>query len=158
MSKPAGTVVLAFDKFRGTATSAELAAAGSRVASRFGWASARIDDVANFVPARLTGLMFCLVSARFKAALACMIRDARYHRSPNAGWPEAAMAGALAVRLSGPRAYAGGASNEPWLNVEARDAGVTDLERGLAIFVRAMLLLAACLAILAVADMIWPKG
>src|SRR5262245_30616637 len=63
----------------------------------FGWASARIDDVANVVPARLTGLLFALVSARQKDAIACMFRDARRHRSINAGWPEAAMAGALAL-------------------------------------------------------------
>ncbi|MGI9478165.1 MAG: adenosylcobinamide-phosphate synthase CbiB [Hyphomicrobiaceae bacterium] len=121
----------------------------------FGWAAARIDDVANFVPARVTGAMFCIVSGRFQSALACMIQYAGRHRSPNAGWPEAAMAGALGVRLSGPRAYAGGASNEPWLNAEARDADVADLDRGLALFVRAMLLLAACLAIVAVVGVVW---
>ncbi|MFT5510701.1 MAG: adenosylcobinamide-phosphate synthase, partial [Hyphomicrobiaceae bacterium] len=56
----------------------------------FGWAAARIDDVANLVPARLTGLLFVLVSGRPLAAWRCMLRDARQHRSPNAGWPEAA--------------------------------------------------------------------
>src|SRR5690606_18452205 len=71
----------------------------------FGWASARIDDVANLVPARLTALVFAGVSGRLTAAAAAMRRDARRHRSPNAGWPEAAMAGALGVRLSGPRVY-----------------------------------------------------
>src|SRR5271169_5862152 len=71
----------------------------------FGWASARIDDLANIVPARLTGLLFVLIAPRRFDAMACMMRDARRHRSINAGWPEAAMAGALAVRLSGPRIY-----------------------------------------------------
>ncbi len=61
----------------------------------FGWAAARIDDIANFIPARLTGLLFTLVSSRFSQALSCMVRDANRHRSINAGWPEAAMAGAL---------------------------------------------------------------
>ncbi len=113
-----------------------------------GWAAARIDDVANFLPARLTGGMFCIVCCRFNEAFACMVRDARQHRSPNAGWPEAAMAGALRVRLSGPRAYAAGMSDEPWLNAAARDAEAIDLERGLALFVRTMLLLAGMLAVL----------
>ncbi|MCJ9706775.1 adenosylcobinamide-phosphate synthase CbiB, partial [Bradyrhizobium sp. SHOUNA76] len=67
----------------------------------FGWAAARIDDVANFIPARLTGFLFVLLAPRRSEALSCMTRDARRHRSPNAGWPEAAMAGALGVRLSG---------------------------------------------------------
>ena len=60
----------------------------------FGWAAARIDDVANFIPARLTGLLFALTGPQPRDALLCMVRDARHHRSPNAGWPEAAMAGA----------------------------------------------------------------
>lgn len=115
----------------------------------FGWAAARIDDVANLVPARLTGLLFVLVSGRPLAAWRCMLRDAGQHRSPNAGWPESAMAGALGVRLSGPRAYEGGVSNEPWLNADARDAEATDLGRGMVVYLRAMILLAVILAILA---------
>ena len=82
--------------------------------------------------------------------MTCMMQDARRHRSTNAGWPEAAMAGALDVRLSGPRAYAGGVSDEPWLNAKARDAMPADLYAGLIIFIRAMVLLAASLAVLAV--------
>ncbi|MGB5066301.1 MAG: adenosylcobinamide-phosphate synthase CbiB, partial [Albidovulum sp.] len=58
----------------------------------FGWASARIDDLANLIPARATGLLFSLVSTRPRAALTAMWRDAGKHRSPNAGWPEAALA------------------------------------------------------------------
>ncbi len=73
----------------------------------FGWAAARIDDVANFIPARLTGFLFALTGRAPRDALLCMVRDARHHRSPNAGWPEAAMAGALGVRLCGPRSYHG---------------------------------------------------
>lgn len=116
----------------------------------FGWAAARIDDVVNLIPARLTGLVFVMISGQPTSAWTCMWRDAGQHRSPNAGWPEAAMAGALKVRLSGPRAYEGGRSDEPYLNPDARDADAADLKRGLALFVRAMLLLAAILAILAV--------
>lgn len=117
----------------------------------FGWAAARIDDVANFIPARLTGFLFVLLAARRSEALSCMTRDARRHRSPNAGWPEAAMAGALGVRLSGPRIYHGSATDEPWLNEGARDPLAADISQGLTIYRRAMLLLAGLLAILALA-------
>ncbi|WP_456617777.1 MULTISPECIES: adenosylcobinamide-phosphate synthase CbiB [unclassified Bradyrhizobium] len=115
----------------------------------FGWAAARIDDVANFIPARLTGFLFVLLAPRRSEALSCMTRDARRHRSPNAGWPEAAMAGALGVRLSGPRIYHGSATDEPWLNEGARDPLAADIGQGLTIYRRAMLLLAGLLAILA---------
>jgi adenosylcobinamide-phosphate synthase len=114
----------------------------------FGWASARIDDLVNLVPARLTGLLFVLVAPRRSEAMACMLRDARRHRSINAGWPEAAMAGALGVRLSGPRVYHGGMADEPWLNGAARDPLAADVVGGLAIYVRAMTVLAGCLAFL----------
>ena len=117
----------------------------------FGWAAARIDDVANFIPARLTGFLFVLLAPRRSEALACMTRDARRHRSPNAGCPEAAMAGALGVRLSGPRIYHGSTTAEPWLNEGARDPLGPDIGAGLAVYRRAMLLLAGLLAILAFA-------
>jgi len=113
----------------------------------FGWAAARIDDLANLVPARLTGVLFALVSARPGPALRVMIADARRHRSPNAGWPEAAFAGALGVRLSGPRAYADRVANEPWLNGRAPDPDHTTLARGLALYRRAMLVLGAVLVL-----------
>jgi adenosylcobinamide-phosphate synthase len=115
----------------------------------FGWAAARIDDVANFVPARLTGLLFALVAAHPEDALACMVSDAHRHRSINAGWPEAAAAGALAVRLCGPRVYHGVLADEPWLNEGARDALPSDVARALKLYVRAMALLAALLVVLA---------
>jgi len=105
----------------------------------FGWASARADDVANLIPARLTGLALALASGRPRAAIGCMLQDASAHRSPNAGWPEGAMAGALAVRLSGPRVYAEGVANEPWLNAGARDPDAAALAQGLAVYRRAML-------------------
>ena len=117
----------------------------------FGWAAARIDDVANFIPARLTGFLFVLLAPRRAEALSCMMRDARRHRSPNAGWPEAAMSGALGVRLSGPRIYHGSITNEPWLNEGARDPLAADITQGLTVYRRAMLLLAGLLAILSFA-------
>jgi adenosylcobinamide-phosphate synthase len=115
----------------------------------FGWAAARIDDVANLVPARLTGLLFALVSAHPLDATSCMIKDARRHRSPNAGWPEAAMAGALGVRLCGPRVYHGERADEPWLNGAARDPIADDIARGLKLYSRAMVCLAGLLVVLA---------
>lgn len=70
----------------------------------FGWAAARLDDLVNLVPARLSGLLFVAASGgEWRHALKVMIADAGHHRSPNAGWPEAALAGGLGVRLSGPR-------------------------------------------------------
>ncbi|MVT50560.1 cobalamin biosynthesis protein CobD [Bradyrhizobium yuanmingense] len=117
----------------------------------FGWAAARIDDVGNFIPARLTGFLFVVLAPRRSDALACMTRDARRHRSPNAGWPEAAMAGGLGVRLSGPRIYHGRATDEPWLNEGARDPRAADITEALTVYRRAMLLVAGVLAILAFA-------
>jgi adenosylcobinamide-phosphate synthase len=117
----------------------------------FGWAAARIDDLANFVPARLTGFLFAVVAQFPSAAWSCMARDARRHRSMNAGWAEAAMAGALGVRLSGPRVYQGIVAEEPWLNEGARDPRAQDILAGLKLYRRAMILLAAALIILALA-------
>ncbi|HSZ74346.1 MAG TPA: CobD/CbiB family cobalamin biosynthesis protein, partial [Rhizomicrobium sp.] len=103
----------------------------------FGWASARLDDVLNWLPARLTGLMIAAVSGtRVIASLGAMIRDARAHRSPNAGWPEAAMAGALGVRLSGPRLYRGVPANEPWLNESGADPDNAALRQSLHMMVK----------------------
>ena len=117
----------------------------------FGWAAARIDDVANFIPARLTGVLFALITTRRRAAMGCMICDGPRHRSVNAGWPEAAMAGALGVRLSGPRIYHGKVADEPWLNASARDPSAGDIGHALKLFRHAMLLLAFALIILALA-------
>lgn len=103
----------------------------------FGGFAARVDDIANLFPARLTGIVFALASLK-PSAFSVMLRDAGRHRSVNAGWPEAAMAGALGVRLSGPRAYDAGVRNEPWLNADARDPNNSDLARGLMLFRRAM--------------------
>ena len=115
----------------------------------FGWAAARIDDLANIIPARLTGLMFVLLAPDRSQAWSCTLRDARRHRSPNAGWPEAAIAGALGVRLSGPRIYHGPVADEPWLNEAARDAAAADILAGLTLYRRAMTLLAGVFVALA---------
>lgn len=115
----------------------------------FGWAAARIDDAANWVPARLTGLLIALASRRPLDALRVMVRDARRHRSPNAGWPEAALAGALGIRLSGPRVYADRVADEPWLNGSAPDPTPADLIAALRLYLRAMGLAALILGGLA---------
>lgn len=118
----------------------------------FGWAAARIDDAANFVPARLTGLLFVALAGSEKRsdALSCMRKDARHHRSINAGWPEAAMAGALGVRLCGPRSYHGKPADEPWLNAAARDPAAADITGALETYVGAMFVLTLLLVVLAI--------
>ncbi len=116
----------------------------------FGWAAARIDDLANLIPARLTALLVALAGGQLGAAWRVVQRDARHHRSPNGGWPEAAMAGALGVRLSGPRIYADQVAAEPWLNAGAGDPGAAELWRGLAVYRRAVALAAVVLAVVAV--------
>jgi adenosylcobinamide-phosphate synthase len=116
----------------------------------FGWAAARIDDVVNLIPARASGLIFVATArADWRRALSVMWADAGHHRSPNAGWPEAALAGALDVRLSGPRVYDGKWSADPWVNDGAPDPTPADLARGLALYRGGMALCAALLLVLA---------
>jgi len=100
----------------------------------FGWASARTDDLLNLAPARLAGLLLCLCAGR---GWRTMLRDARRHASPNAGWPEAAMAGALGLRLAGPIAYDGVVQAKPWIGDGRVDADASDIRRGLALYLRA---------------------
>jgi len=104
----------------------------------FGWAAARTDDFANWIPARLSGVLLCLAGGRGWRTL---WRDARKHASPNAGWPEAAMAGALGLRLAGPIAYDGMMHDKPWIGDGSSDAGGEEIDRALAIYVRACLFL-----------------
>ncbi|HTZ76604.1 MAG TPA: adenosylcobinamide-phosphate synthase CbiB [Stellaceae bacterium] len=120
----------------------------------FGWAAARLDDLANLAPARLAGLLLALAAsvlpaATGGAALAAMLRDAGKHRSPNAGWPEAAMAGALNVALAGPRRYGCEVVNDPWVGPGTPQVGAADIGRALDVYVVACVVEAALLAILA---------
>lgn len=95
--------------------------------AEFGWASARLDDVLNWVPARLTALLLLigLPRSRWRGLRA----EARLHRSPNAGWPEAAMARALGVALSGPRSYDGQMQDFPWVYpAGSRTPGPAEIE------------------------------
>jgi len=103
----------------------------------FGWAAARADDVMNFVPARLAGVLLWLAGGR---GWRVMARDAGKHASPNAGWPEAAMAGALGVRLGGPVTYEGEPARRPEMG-EGWAPDAADLARALALYRRACLLL-----------------
>jgi adenosylcobinamide-phosphate synthase len=114
---------------------------------RFGWAAARLDDLLNFLPARLAGLLIALAAltlpaASGKAALGTMLRDAKKHRSPNAGWPEAAAAGALGLALAGPRRYEGRVVDDPWLGDGRARANATDIAQALRLYVVACLTLA----------------
>ena len=96
--------------------------------SDFGWAAARADDVLNWVPARLTAIMIAALAGEMGQWRA-IAADARLHRSPNAGWPEAAMARALGIALSGPRAYDGAMRDFPWVNPNGRrDLTVVDID------------------------------
>jgi adenosylcobinamide-phosphate synthase len=104
----------------------------------FGWAAARIDDAANLIPARLSGVLLCLAGG---GGWRVMWRDCRRHASPNAGWPEAAMAGALRVALAGPVAYDGAMLDKPWIGGGGRMAGAADLRRALSVYLRACALL-----------------
>lgn len=93
----------------------------------FGWASARLDDVLNLIPARVTALLIALTHGWVDPAP--ILRDAPKHRSPNAGWPESALAPVLNVALSGPRSYHGERRNYPWVWPEGRrDAGPDDID------------------------------
>lgn len=118
----------------------------------FGRAAARLDDAMNFVPARIAGAMI-VVAALFVprgrpiSSFRVMARDGRKHRSPNAGWPEAAMAGALGVALAGPRSYHGSAEASPWLGEEfSARIGEAEIRRALYLFVVACLMNAAIVA------------
>jgi len=120
----------------------------------FGWASARLDDVLNYVPARLAALIIALaalVAARGNPlrALATTLRDARHHPSPNSGWPEAAMAGALGLALGGPRKYPGLVVDQKWIGQGRARATFADIDRALHLFS------AACLMNAGLVTLVW---
>jgi adenosylcobinamide-phosphate synthase len=105
----------------------------------FGWAAARLDDLVNLPASRLTGLAFIAAAtlvrgASAKSAWRAYWRDAAKHRSPNAGWPEAAMAGALGLRLGGPRIYSGSLVADSWMGNGGAEATPDDIERALTIY------------------------
>jgi adenosylcobinamide-phosphate synthase len=123
----------------------------------FGRCAARLDDLVNYLPARITAL--CLIVAaglcrkRARAALAAVRADAPRHPSPNAGYPEAAMAGALGIQLGGPAVYGGEREERPPLGVAERNPTVQDIRAA-----RSMLYLATALCLSALATARWALG
>jgi adenosylcobinamide-phosphate synthase len=120
----------------------------------FGWASARLDDLVNLPASRLSALLLIVAAglmpgASAAASLRAVRRDARRHRSPNAGYPEAAMAGALGLALAGPRVYGGALIEDTVMGNGRRDAGAADIRAALSLYRRADALLIALLAALA---------
>lgn len=121
----------------------------------FGKAAARLDDLVNWLPARLAGLLI-VAGACFRPdadpgrAWATMRRDAPKHRSPNAGWQEAALAGALGFALAGPRRYGGTVVDDAWMGDGRRDLAPADLDRTLRLYVAANAVLAGAVIVVAV--------
>ncbi len=112
----------------------------------YGWAAARLDDLVNLPASRLSALLLVLAAAVLpgasaNAAFAAVERDAGKHRSPNAGWPEAAMAGALGLKLAGPRRYAEGWVEDHWMGNGRAEATAGDIRRALKLYAIAGLLL-----------------
>jgi adenosylcobinamide-phosphate synthase len=120
----------------------------------FGWAAARLDDLVNLPASRLAALLFVAAAALSKDASAAdawrtVRRDASQHRSPNAGYPEAAMAGALGLSLAGPRVYGGVIVDDAAMGDGRRDATAADIHRALRLYRRADVLLLALIALIA---------
>jgi adenosylcobinamide-phosphate synthase len=121
----------------------------------FGWASARFDDLVNLPASRLTALLLVVAAmllpkADARAAWRAVWRDAKRHRSPNAGWPEAAMAGALGVALAGPRSYGGVMGDYAYMGEGGRrDVTTADIRRAIRLFWIADLVWMALLGIAA---------
>lgn len=116
----------------------------------FGWASARFDDLLNLAPARLAGVLIALAG---RGGWSVMFRDARKHASPNAGWPEAAMAGALGVRLGGVAWYDGERADRPVFG-DGREVKAEDLSRALRLYLLACAIL---WLLLACGGAAWPR-
>ena len=122
----------------------------------FGWAAARLDDLVNLPASRLTALLIVGAASTMPGASAAeawraVWRDARHHRSPNAGYPEAAMAGALGLALAGPRVYGGVTVDDALMGNGWREATAADISAALALYRRADAVLIGLLAALAAA-------
>lgn len=122
----------------------------------FGWAAARTDDVVNLPASRLSALWLVLAAlfpprANAREAIRAIARDAGKHRSPNAGWPEAAMAGALGLKLAGPRAYGGKVVDDAFTGRGRAEATAADIRAALRLYQRACIVQASAVALLAVA-------
>ena len=122
----------------------------------FGWSAARLDDLVNLPASRLSALLIIAAAAVTKSASAAAAwqavrRDARHHRSPNAGYPEAAMAGALGLALAGPRNYGGVRVDDALMGDKRRAADANDIRAALGLYRRADGILIAFVAMLAIA-------
>lgn len=113
----------------------------------FGWAAARCDDVMNLIPARLTAAIIWLTAPR-RGVWPAIMRDARMHRSPNAGWPEAAMAQVLDIALSGPRSYHGELRDFPFVHPDGRRGiGAEEIDAAVGVLWRSWVILLAAVAL-----------
>jgi adenosylcobinamide-phosphate synthase len=122
----------------------------------FGWAAARLDDLVNLPASRLSALLLVAAAALSRngsadAAWRAVCRDAAKHRSPNAGYPEAATAGALGLSLAGPRAYGGTLVEDAFMGDGRREADAADIRRALALYRTADAILLVVLGVLALA-------
>ena len=122
----------------------------------FGWAAARFDDLVNLPASRLTALLIVAAAAILPdmdagAAWRAVWRDAKKHRSPNAGWPEAAMAGALDIALAGPRSYGGVMGDYAYMGDGRREVTAADIRRALKLFWMADVLLMVALVVVGMA-------
>jgi adenosylcobinamide-phosphate synthase len=126
----------------------------------FGWATARLDDIVNLPASRLAALWLILGAlltpeASARDAARAVWRDASRHRSPNAGWPEAGMAGALGLKLAGPRVYGETLVDDGFMGSGRREADAADIRRALRLFTRACAIQAGTLAVAALWALRW---
>jgi len=108
----------------------------------FGWAAARLDDLLNYIPARLSAVLFALASpilsdVSTREVAQVVLRDGPLHRSVNAGYPEAAMAAVLGIQLGGPRKYGAETVNDEWLGDGRTEATADDIRQALRIYLTA---------------------
>ena len=126
----------------------------------FGWASARFDDLVNLPASRLSAFWLVLAASlspglSASRAIEILFRDAGHHRSPNAGWPEAAMAGALGIQLSGPRIYDGVEVAERWVGEGRNDLSARDIRSALDLYRAACGLQIAALVVIVVISLMF---
>lgn len=129
----------------------------------FGWAAARFDDLINLPASRLAALWIVLAAlvmpgTSARGAVRAILRDSRKHRSPNAGWPEAAMAGALGLKLAGPRVYGSELVDDAYMGDGRRNAGVGDIRQALRLYRGACLTEALVLTSLVIMLMVLRQG
>ncbi|ODN72553.1 adenosylcobinamide-phosphate synthase CbiB [Methylobrevis pamukkalensis] len=126
----------------------------------FGWAAARFDDLVNLPASRLSALFVVLAALTLpgmsaQGAVRAVRRDARHHRSPNAGWPEAAFAGALGLQLNGPKVYGTVHTEDAYMGDGRREATADDIDRSLTLYRRALLVEGIVLATVVIALLVF---